>query len=623
MAGGKEAPVRKVELGALDLVLETRGDGAILGHSSEEEQSYSDNVLQWLRYWGGAEPTRIFLAERPAPGAPGWNNITFAETYEKMRSLALALLNRNVSVERPVVVLSGNSIDHALMSLAAMYIGVPYAPVSPAYSLISQNFSKLKHALGLLTPGLVYVGDGAQYAAAIEAAVPADVEIVVSQNPPPGRAATLFAPLLAPIEEDADLAKINAAHDKVEPETIAKILFTSGSTGLPKGVINTQQMLCANQAMIEYFMPFLIEEPPVLVDWLPWHHTFGGNQNLGLVLRHGGTMYIDHGHPLPHGIEESVRNLREVAPSLYFNVPRGFHALLPYLKKDKALAANLFSNLSFAFVASAGMSQEVFDALDDCAVEACGERIMIMSGYGATETAPAALFAAEGQSGSIGLPLPGIQMKLVPNEGKLEVRLKGANVSPGYWREPELTAKSFDEEGYYITGDALRFADPAKPEAGFVYDGRVIEDFKLSSGNWVSTGPLRAAFVASFAPYVKDAAVAGCNEDEIGMLVFPDVDACRALAPDLAKESPAASVLAHAAVRQLFQEGLASFAKAATGSSNRVARLLLLEDPASIDAHEITDKGTLNQRAVLEHRAALVSELYKSPAPEKVILLNT
>jgi feruloyl-CoA synthase len=267
------------------------------------------------------------------------------------------------------------------------------------------------------------------------------------------------------------------------------------------------------------------------------------------------------------------------------------------------------------------MSQEVFDALDDCAVEACGERIMIMSGYGATETAPAALFATEGHSGSIGLPLPGIQMKLVQNEGKLEVRLKGANVSPGYWREPELTAKSFDEEGYYITGDALRFIDPAKPEEGFVYDGRVIEDFKLSSGNWVSTGPLRAAFVASFAPYVKDAAVAGCNEAEVGMLVFPDVEACRALAPDLTTESSASAVLAHAAVRQLFKEKLAAFANTATGSSNRVARLLLLDEPASIDAHEITDKGTLNQRAVLEHRAALVSELYKSTAPEKIILL--
>ncbi len=618
----KKAPVRNVELGTLDLVLETREDGVILGHASEEEQSYSDNVLQWLRYWGGAEPGHIFLAERPAPGAPGWNSITYAETYEKMRSLALAFLNRGVSVERPIAVLSGNSIDHALVALAAMYIGVPYAPVSPAYSLISQDFSKLKHVLGLLTPGLIYVGDGVQYAAAIEASVPADVEIVVSQNPPPGRAATSFAPLLAPIEEDADLAKVNAAHDKIEPDTIAKILFTSGSTGVPKGVINTQQMLCANQAMIEYFMPFLIEEPPVLVDWLPWHHTFGGNQNLGLVLRHGGTMYIDHGHPLPHGIEETVRNLREVAPSLYFNVPRGFHALLPYLQKDKALASNLFGNLSFSFVASAGMSQDVFDALDDCAVEACGERIMIMSGYGATETAPAALFSTEGQSGSIGLPLPGILMKLVPNEGKLEVRLKGANVSPGYWREPELTAKSFDEEGYYITGDALRFIEPDKPEAGFAYDGRVIEDFKLSSGNWVSTGPLRAAFVESFTPYVRDAAVAGCNEAEIGMLVFPDIESCRALTPDLAKDSPISAVLAHTAVRQVFKEKLAAFAKAATGSSNRVARLLLLDEPASIDAHEITDKGTLNQRAVLERRAALVSELYKSTAPDTVILLN-
>jgi feruloyl-CoA synthase len=622
MANKNDAPVRNVELGQLDLVLEKRDDGTILGHASEEEQGYSDNVLQWLRYWGGAEPAHIFLAERPAAGAPGWNSITYAETFEKMRSLALALLNRNVSVERPVVVLSGNSIDHALMSLAAMFIGVPYAPVSPAYSLVSKDFAKLKHVLGLLTPGVVYVGDGVQFSAAIEAAVLADVELIVSQNPPSGRAATLFAPLLAPIEEDADIVKVNAAHDKVEPETIAKILFTSGSTGLPKGVINTQQMLCANQAMIEYFMPFLIEEPPVLVDWLPWHHTFGGNQNLGLVLRHGGTMYIDHGNPLPQGIAESVRNLGEVAPSLYFNVPRGFQALLPYLQKDKALAANLFGNLSFSFVASAGMSQEVFDALDECSIEACGERIMVLSGYGATETAPAALFSTAGQSGGIGLPLPGVLMKLVPNEGKLEVRLKGPNVSPGYWREPELTAASFDNEGYYITGDALRFVDPAKPELGFVYDGRVIEDFKLSSGNWVSTGPLRAAFVAGFSPYVRDAAVAGRDQDEIGMLVFPDVDACRALAPELAKDASVTTVLAHPDVRAAFQTRLACLSEQATGSSNRIARLILLEDPPSIDAHEITDKGTLNQRAILENRAGLVAELYKNAGSDKIILLN-
>jgi feruloyl-CoA synthase len=333
-------------------------------------------------------------------------------------------------------------------------------------------------------------------------------------------------------------------------------------------------------------------------------------------------MYIDQGNPLPSGIEESVRNLREVAPTLYFNVPRGFQALLPYLQKDKALASNLFSNLSFSFVASAGMSQETFDALDACAVEACGERIMVLSGYGATETAPAACFSLSGRSGGIGLPLPGVLMKLVPNEGKLEVRFKGPNVSPGYWREPELTAASFDAEGYYITGDALRFADPDKPEEGFVYDGRVIEDFKLSSGNWVSTGPLRAAFVAAFAPYVRDAAVAGCDQDEIGMLAFPDIEACRALAPDLAKDASVAAILAHPEVRTAFQTRLACLDEKATGSSNRVARLILMEEPPSIDAHEITDKGTLNQRAVLENRASAVKELYNVSGSEKIILLS-
>ncbi len=615
-----DAPVRPLDLGPLDVVIETREDGTILAHASEEEQGYSDNVLQWLRYWGGAEPTRIFLAERPAPGAPGWTNITFAETYEKMRSLALAFLNRDVSVERPVVVLSGNSIDHALVALAAMFVGVPYAPVSPAYSLVSDDFSRLKNVLAQLTPGLVYVSDGAPFAAAIKAAVPEDVEIIASANPPADRKASLLAPLLAPIEEDADLARVTKAHDSVEPDTVAKILFTSGSAGAPKGVITTQKMLCADAAMIEYFMQFLIEEPPVLVDWLPWHHSFGGNQNLGLALRHGGTLYIDYGNLTPDGMTESLRNLREVSPNLYFNVPAGFQALLPHLQKDKELGKTFFANLSMNFVATGAMSEELAAALDACAIEACGDKIMVVSGYGATETAPAALFSPRGLAGHVGFPLPGVEMKLVPKDGKLECRLRGPNVTPGYWRDAEATAKAFDEEGYYITGDALRFADPADPAQGFVFDGRLSEDFMLASGTWVSTGPLREGFIAAFAPYVKDVALAGRDQSEIGCLVFADIEACRALAADVAADAPPAAVLAHAGVRAMFEARLKALAVQATGASNRIARLILLETPASRQAQEITEKVALNQQAVLEARAADVVELYAPIASPRVIV---
>jgi len=590
---GSEAPVRPLELGPLDLIIEAR-DGAIFGHSSEEEQGYSDNVIQWLRYWGGAEPTRIFLAERPAPGAPGWTNITYVETYEKMRSLALALLSKNVSVERPVVVLSGNGIDHALIALASMFIGVPYAPVSPSYSLIGDDFSRLKDVIAQLTPGLVYVSDGAQYAAAIEAAVPADVEIIVSRNPPAGRKASLFAPLVAPIEEEADLDKVMKAHDVVEPETIAKILFTSGSTGAPKGVITTHKMLCSNQAMIEYFLQFLIDEPPVLVDWLPWHHSFGGNQNLGLVLRHGGTLYIDAGNLTPEGITESLRNLKEVGPTLYFNVPAGYQALVPHLQADKDLAATFFSNLSMAFVASAAMSEETYEAFEACAAAACGDRIQLVSGYGATETGPAALFSLKGHSGHVGFPLPGVQVKLAEKDGKFECLLQSASVSPGYWRDAEATAASFDEEGYYRTGDALAYANPEDPAAGFAYDGRLAEDFMLASGSWVSTGPLRAQCLEAFTPYVLDVVVAGRDQSEIGLLVF--------LKPE-AKASDEA-------VRSFFKTQLAALAAKATGASNRVMRLLLLEGGPSAEAHEITDKGSINQQAVLDARKADVAELY-------------
>jgi feruloyl-CoA synthase len=467
---------------------------------------------------------------------------------------------------------------------------------------VSRDFGKLKHILNLLTPGLVFAASGAGYAEALNAAMPPDAELVVTHTPPPGRTATDFADLASD-----DTAQADAAHARADGDTIAKFLFTSGSTGLPKGVINTQRMLTSNLAMIGASFPCLADEPPVLVDWLPWNHTFGGNHNTGIALAFGGTLYIDAGKPAPGAIETTVANLREIAPTIYFNVPKGYEALVHWLRREPALCDTFFSRLKMNFFAGASLPQHVFDALDELAVETTGERILMMSGLGATETAPSAMFCTPETShaGGVGLPVPGCELKLVPNGGKLEARFRGPNVTPGYWRDAALTAAAFDGEGFYRIGDALRFADVNEPRKGFMFDGRVTEDFKLSSGTWVSTGPLRARFIAAFAPFVRDIVVAGHDRDELTGIVLPDVDACRSLG--------------EGALRTEFTQRLAAFAKAASGSSTKIARIILLEEPPSIDAGEVTDKGSINQRAVLAHRAALVETLYATPTDARVI----
>ena len=415
---------------------------------------------------------------------------------------------------------------------------------------------------------------------------------------------------------------VAAAHAAVGPGTIAKFLFTSGSTGQPKGVINTQLMLCANQAMIRAGLAFLADEPPVIVDWLPWNHTFGSNHNFGLVLDNGGSLYIDEGKPLPGAIEVTVRNLRDIAPTVYFNVPKGFEMLLPYLAAEPALRETFFSRLKIMFYAGAAMAQHVLDAYEELAIETTGQRILFMSSLGSTETAPAALacsWEAE-HAGNIGLPLPGVELKLAPREGKLEARLKGANITPGYWRAPELTAAAFDDEGFYRIGDALKFADPADPAKGLLFDGRLAEDFKLATGTWVSVGPLRAAFIAHFAPLARDVVFAGPDRDEVTALVFPDFDACRKAAPGAAADIPARLLLADPHVMAEFGRRLDAFFAAASGTSSRVTRIILLHEPPSLDLGEMTDKGSINQRAVLANRAPLVEELYADAPPAHVLV---
>ena len=614
---GEQAPLRPVRLGPASVEVERKPDGTILLRSPRALEPYPEKLTERLAHWGEAEPERIFLAQRDRTGA--WRSVTYGAALASVRAIAAALLERQLSPERPIAILSGNDIEHALLGLAAMHVGVPYAPISVPYSLVSRDFKKLKAIIEILAPGLVFAADGAAFAPAIAATVPQDVEVAVTANPVSDRPMTPFTELL----DARPTAAVEAAHAKVGPATVAKILFTSGSTGQPKGVINTQQMLCANQAMIRGGLAFLGDgEPPVLVDWLPWNHTYGSNHNFGLVLDRGGSLYIDEGKPMPGAIEATARNLRDIAPTIYFNVPKGFEMLLPHLSEDRALRERFFSRLKLMFYAGAGLSQHVHDAFQELAVKTVGERIMFLTSLGSTETAPAALACSweSEQIGNIGLPLPGLELKLVPNEGKLETRMRGPNITPGYWRAPALTAAAFDEEGFYKIGDALKFADAAEPAKGLLFDGRIAEDFKLATGTWVSVGPLRMAFITQCAPLVRDVVLAGPDRDELAALIIPDVEACRKRAPELPPDAAAAVVLAHPQVRKAFEQFLGALSDPRRGTSARIGRAILLAEPPSLDVGEVTDKGSINQRAVLAHRAALVEELYADPPSANVIV---
>src|SRR5262245_49305247 len=607
---------RPVRLGPSDVVVDRGEDGSIHLRSPHALGPYPAKLTERLEHWAARAPDRVLFAQRNERG--GWRGITYAETLEKARRIGEALLRRPVSPERPVAILSGNDIEHALLALGALYVGVPYVPISPAYSLISQDFGKLRHVFDLLTPGLVFAADGRAFGRAIEGVVPPDMEVIVTRDPPSQRRITAFSDLLAAVPT----AAVDAAHARVGPDTVAKVLFTSGSTGMPKGVLNTQRMWCSNLEMITNQLAYFRDEPPVILDWSPWHHTASGNHNVGFIIYNGGTYYIDEGKPAPGAIETTVKNLREIACTWYFTVPKGYEALLPYFRTDAELRRTFFSRLKVLWFAGAALSQPVFDEMQALAEESTGERIMFLTGLGATETAPMAIARMwqSRDSTNMGVPVPGVELKLVPNEGKLEARVKGPNIMPGYWRQPELTAKVFDEEGYYCLGDAVKFEDPDDPKKGLLFDGRIAEDFKLATGTWVSVGPLRAQFLAHFAPFAKDVVIAGADRDDIRVLVFPDLDACRQLAPDLAKAS-AGDIVGDAGVRAEFHRRLATLAAAATGSSNRVVAAILIADLPSLDAGEVTDKGSINQRAVLRCRAALVADLYAKPTPPHVIAM--
>jgi len=600
---------------------EDLADGGCVLRSSVALEPYPDTLCHDLEHWAAAAPDRIFLAERS--GAGGWYSLDYATVRRKARAIAAALLGRDLSLHRPVMILSDNSLDSALLQLGALYAGVVFAPVSPAYSLMSRDFSKLKAICALLEPGLIFAEDGVLFARALDALdlPPPDrggPEIVVSRNAPPDRAVTEFTALAGAGATDS----VDAATAAIGPDTVAKILFTSGSTGEPKGVINTHRMLCSNQQAIRQMWPFLKNRPPVIVDWLPWNHTFGGNHNFNLILKNGGTLYIDAGKPAPGLVEKTIANLREIAPTLYFNVPRGFDMILPALEADTGFRDHFFSNLDLIFYAAAALPQSSWERLEKLAVASRGEKIPMTSAWGATETAPLATSAhlRLERAGTIGVPAPGTEIKLIANGGKRELLVRGPNVTPGYYRRPDLTAEAFDADGFYRIGDAGRLADEADPDKGIVFDGRVAEDFKLLTGTWVSAGAVRVNAVAAVAPLIQDAVVTGHDRDEIGLLIFPNAAACAA-ASGRDPATALVDLIAEPAVGVRLIAGLAAYNAAATGSNSRISRVLLMGEPPSIDANEITDKGYINQRAVLERRADLVESLYSGEAEAGVIVL--
>jgi feruloyl-CoA synthase len=554
--------------------VEKRVDGSMLLRSPQKLAPYARCVTEWLVQWSDHAPERVFLAERGKNDS--WRKLTYREAYGSVRRIAQALLERGLNAQKPVAILSDNSIDHALLALAAMHVGIPVAPISPAYSLMSKDFGKLKTIFDLVKPGLVYAAEPQKFGPALEAvgATSASVAELLETNPG---------------------SLLEREFLQLKPAAIAKILFTSGSTGTPKGVINTHAMLCANQQMLAQAWPFVEDRPPVIVDWLPWNHTFGGNHNFNLVLRNGGTLYIDGGKPVPILVENTVKNLKEIASTMYFNVPRGYDLLLPYLEQDAALRQNFFKDLDVLFYAAASLPQNLWDRLRNLAKKENNTRLAMLSAWGSTETSPLATsvhFPME-RPGVIGLPVAGCELKLVPDAGKLEVRVRGPHVTPGYYARPDLTQAAFDEEGFYRIGDAVKLAKPDDPSAGVVFDGRVAEDFKLSTGTWVSAGAVRVRLIAAADPLIQDAVITGHDRDQVGALVF--------LSPATKDMSPVAVRSRLAVLEKLAQEG---------GSSTYPARVLVMNEPPSIDANEITDKGYMNQRAVLERRAALVAKLY-------------
>jgi feruloyl-CoA synthase len=593
-----------------DIQVQHRADGAWILMSRTPLALCDPRLGALLERSAAGRPDVAFLCERDASGQ--WRQVTFAEAWQVARAIGQSLLDRGLGATRPVMVLSGNTVDHGLLMLGCFVAGVPIVPISVAYSLMSSDYAKVTHAIAKTRPGLVHVSSVEPFAKVLGAVDLGGAEVVSSD----GSQDTI--PLAELIETTPGLA-LEQAYSEVGAETVAKILFTSGSTGLPKGVVNTHGMLTANQQMLSQIWPFTEREPPVLLDWLPWSHTFGGNHNFNLVLRAGGTLFIDAGRPVPGLIEQTVANLRDVSPTTYFNVPAGFAALLPYLENDDDLAARFLSRLRLVLYAAAALPQALWDRFDALARRVLGRPVAMTSSWGSTETAPLATSAhfPLDRPGSIGVPVPGVTIKLASSGNKLELFVQGPNVTPGYVGEPELTAAAFDAEGFYRIGDAGRFDDPDDPARGIVFDGRVAEDFKLMTGTWVSVTEVRVGIVTAAAPLLQDAVITGHDGPEVGVLAWVSIAGAQGL---FGSTGDSTGLVRSEEVSAYLRKAIDSYNEHNPASSSRIGRLLVLTEPPSIDHNEITDKGYINQRAVRERRASEVARLHADVPDDDVLV---
>jgi feruloyl-CoA synthase len=596
-----ESRLRPVRLWNAEVASEHRADGSILVWQTGALGAYPARLSDRIHHWADHTPDRTWMAERDASGT--WQRVSYAQMLGHIRSIGQALLDLGLSTDRPLVILSGNSTAHGLMALGAQYAGIPSAAIAPAYATLGQEFGKLRAVRDQITPGAVFVDDTAPYARAMAEVFPGLP--VLAQT---GDARTHdWSDLLATPATPA----VDAANRATGPDTIAKFLFTSGTTGSPKAVIQTQRMLCANMEQMTDCYDYLRDEPPVILDWSPWNHVAGGNLCFNTAIYNGGTFHVDSGRPTRELMPNTIRDLREVRPNWYWNVPFGYEMLVEAMKADPTLAQAFYQNLKLMYYAGAAMARHTWDALEDLAIKATGERVLLSTGLGATETAPFSLFNTDPLAGPgcIGIPGRGITLKLVPTDGKWEARIKGPNITPGYWRNERLTREAFDDEGFYCLGDAMRFAEPGNPAKGFFFDGRLAENFKLSTGTWVAVGPLRARLTDALGGLARDAVIVGEGADSLGALLVPFRPAIEALVPG-GEAMDDATLYAHPDLRAALAERLAAYNATATGSSLRVPRVMMLVDPLDLERGEVTDKGSVNQRAVRNHRTDLVAALY-------------